>query len=1006
MLQYGIQPFWFWNGQMDESEMSRQILEMKEQGWKGFLIHPRQGLELPYLSDSFFQKVRYAVEEAKRRNMEVWLYDEFPYPSGVSAGEVTQNHEEYLATQLEYVTAETKAGETVRLHAPWGKVLMARAYPVKDGKCQWDNYLDLKDFIGTGYQQDVFQLSGLTAYSRKRYFQGDKSKYLYYSFPEGDSTWKIYVFVETICRNFKYFETFVDPLNPGAVQRFLETTHEKYKKYIGDEFGKTVKGIFSDEITAFPREQPWSILLPELIEKRHGLHILEYLPALFEEMGEITPRVRYAYWETAAWQFIESYDKQVLKWCEENDLLYIGEKPIMRSAELEFVGMPGIDAGHLKVGSKPSICRISYRGNGKIASSAAHFYDKPGTLCEALHSIGWGLTLQDMKWIFDWLTVGGVNWFITHGAYYTTDALKKHDAPPSSFYQMPWWRNMHQLSRYTDELIAFATKYQRRVNLLLLDPVTSTWTVDEKDRQLLEKAFSDFQERLLEESLDFYVIDPILFANGAIEEKEDSAVYHIGRDSYEVIVMPYMINLEKAAAEKIIQYVEAGGKLLLAGCVPYQEIEGAAKTDFFEKVLEADGAAVFQNFRVGNDGGEKRYENCLFVQKQNAAIEYLKREADIRWKIQPDAALQGQLRNIQSIDAEGHDRLFLCNLSGKSGEVSISLTGENSVRMAIAPYQSIFLDSACPEKWESEKTSEKTAFIALDGLWKQRIEGVNALRIGMWELTTEDGQCAIVDSFPVIDQYEQQGIKINVMTKPYFGCPKELLFGKTKAKYRFHFYNELQEGTPGEIYLVMEPGTMLGDWSLCLNGNVLREQDFVQKDIYLSTNLAVEVGALLVPGYNEILVSMETEVSYGGIRNPLYLCGAFGVFRKGECWSIASLPQMGMIKDMVHSGLPFFAGRVVYERTMEHIAKDVRQLEIRDEWLQDAVTLYINGKAAGSCAWSPYRFAVPQELLEEDPCLQLAVDTTLLGFFEGQYFDRKLHKCVGIEEVYDTPAQG
>ena len=99
------------------------------------------------------------------------------------------------------------------------------------------------------------------------------------------------------------------------------------------------------------------------------------------------------------------------------------------------------------------------------------------------HSIGWGMTIQDMKWIFDWLTVHGVDWFVVHAYYYTTNGLKKHDAPPSAFYQMPWWKDMKLLSEYAGQLIHTSRTCERKVPVLLVDPVTSVWTAKEEDKE-------------------------------------------------------------------------------------------------------------------------------------------------------------------------------------------------------------------------------------------------------------------------------------------------------------------------------------------------------------------------------------------------------------------------------------------------------------------------------------------------------------------------------------------
>ena len=41
----GIVPFWFWNGDMEDSQIVAQIEAMGAQGVAGFSIHPRQGVD-------------------------------------------------------------------------------------------------------------------------------------------------------------------------------------------------------------------------------------------------------------------------------------------------------------------------------------------------------------------------------------------------------------------------------------------------------------------------------------------------------------------------------------------------------------------------------------------------------------------------------------------------------------------------------------------------------------------------------------------------------------------------------------------------------------------------------------------------------------------------------------------------------------------------------------------------------------------------------------------------
>lgn len=42
-INFGLKPFWFWNGKMDNGEIARQIKDMSDKGVGGFFIHPRQG---------------------------------------------------------------------------------------------------------------------------------------------------------------------------------------------------------------------------------------------------------------------------------------------------------------------------------------------------------------------------------------------------------------------------------------------------------------------------------------------------------------------------------------------------------------------------------------------------------------------------------------------------------------------------------------------------------------------------------------------------------------------------------------------------------------------------------------------------------------------------------------------------------------------------------------------------------------------------------------------------
>src|SRR3982074_1162735 len=79
---------WFLNGRIEEDEVRRQIGAMAAGGVGGIQVAARTGLETPYLSERWFQLVELVLDETQRYGIKVWLADEYPYPSGVSGGEV------------------------------------------------------------------------------------------------------------------------------------------------------------------------------------------------------------------------------------------------------------------------------------------------------------------------------------------------------------------------------------------------------------------------------------------------------------------------------------------------------------------------------------------------------------------------------------------------------------------------------------------------------------------------------------------------------------------------------------------------------------------------------------------------------------------------------------------------------------------------------------------------------------------------------------------------------
>ena len=113
--------FWMWNAPLDKAVIRQQIAEMHQKHIGGFFIHPMpsefRAADFPggmpgYLSEEYFQMVRYAVECAARYDMDAWLYDEGGWPSGTVNGRIMAQHPEFATRSInakgEFIYSENR----------------------------------------------------------------------------------------------------------------------------------------------------------------------------------------------------------------------------------------------------------------------------------------------------------------------------------------------------------------------------------------------------------------------------------------------------------------------------------------------------------------------------------------------------------------------------------------------------------------------------------------------------------------------------------------------------------------------------------------------------------------------------------------------------------------------------------------------------------------------------------------------------------------------------------
>ena len=68
----------------------RDLDRMKTLGYQAVTVQAGYDMPFAYLSQEYFTFFRTFVEEAKKRNMRVWIVDDAGYPSGFAGGKFTE----------------------------------------------------------------------------------------------------------------------------------------------------------------------------------------------------------------------------------------------------------------------------------------------------------------------------------------------------------------------------------------------------------------------------------------------------------------------------------------------------------------------------------------------------------------------------------------------------------------------------------------------------------------------------------------------------------------------------------------------------------------------------------------------------------------------------------------------------------------------------------------------------------------------------------------------------
>ena len=535
--EYRSAPFWVWNKDVSREDIDRTLRDLKKRGFGGVFLHPRYGLMTGYLSSHWFDLVKYSRDIAKELDMKLWIYDEDSYPSGFAGGHVNEQMPE---SYNQGVALEPHEMSTLSLDK---NQRIKYVFKFADGN--W------KDITKTASRENGssgrFMVFTLLDFAKSKWFGG-----------------------------FSY----VDLLVKGVTEKFIDITLTGYKNSVGDDFGKTIPGVFSDEPNTdsdIGKTVRWSPELESWFKKLYGYDLGSNMVSMVEETGKWM-KIRHDYYATILDMFINRWSIPMSSYCRKNNLSWTGHywehgwpSPIKgpdNMAMYVYHQIPGIDLLY-----NSELMRPDQFGNIRSVKELASVVNQFGferALCETYGGSGWEFRFDEMKRNGDWAFVLGVNLMNQHLSLMSLMGDRKFDYPQSFGPYSPYWNQYHYQTDYYGRLSAALSSGKQMNRILVLEPTTTAWMYFSPNGDKINKRYNDINPAfrsllsLLEQKQVEYDLgdENIIRDYGKVSGKK----FCVNQRSYDMVVVPdVMDNFEKQTFNLLKKYVAHGGKVIQLG---------------------------------------------------------------------------------------------------------------------------------------------------------------------------------------------------------------------------------------------------------------------------------------------------------------------------------------------------------------------------------------------------------------------------------------------------------
>lgn len=940
--KYRPMPFWFWNSRLRPEKVREQILDFKEKGLGGFFIHARFGLETEYLQKEWMDCTRLAVEVAAEQGLEVWLYDENGFPSGIGDLKVSSRQE----FRPKYIMAsDLVCGANGRIQAklPAGEHVLAYAYSPEAPHIERMDILDELADGGVNWRA-----------------------------PSKD--WKASVYTLCTLQDPNDVIFGVDYLDAAAMRYFFDIALRPYEEALSEHFGATIKGIFTDEPTLLPwhhdgdwycqlestRLVPWNNAIAEDMSARHNLSISEFLPHIFHDIDSATGHMRKLFQCSTVNVYMHAFFTPYKEWCQKNSLKLTGhfllEEGLFYNTMFEsdpyslmsFFDVPGTDHlgdvtehSYLDIPNLP-VEHTNITGR-KLASSAAHMEEKDTVISESFGCSGWSLTPERAKLMTDWQYSLGVNMLCPHAVFYSIEGFRKFDAPPAHNF-LPSWHYYRTFADYVGRLSYALQQGRHRADVALYYPIKEFHRaynpgVESSAARLISDSFDACCSVLPRLHIDYDIFSDTQLVGSKVQNGR----LQMGSEEFSVLIA-HSSCVRAGTRGLLEEFISGGGQVVIIATEPgFQALDGVTQID----VHGLSYPQIYSALRT------------LLLHQVSPGIKILTE----------DGAPAEQIRCHERVDREKH-LYFLCNTEEQAERFSL-LTG---------------FDGQC-ELWcpESGQVTKVASSKAEDGLSRVNLElaPCQAVLLCINEakpaVQVKDRPSKTQQVHVFADEWVFSTCAPNVLPLTEWKLQMQIQNSAHSMLYTTEF---VCEHIPSNLKLMLDDieyrSSLMGSMDLKINVNGT-DIDNTEYGRYIEDGFkTVDISTAAVLGRNKITLAIAHSAWAGQphfLNSVAYLVGDFSVAQGSGIYAPCEAAMCGSWTEF---GYPYYSGAADYSQgfRVKRPARNTRLILCIDD-VADMVEVLINDKPVQARLWKPWEVDITDHIPDRRGNLTLRVANSM-----------------------------